>query len=80
MSPQQAALLTLEGLCVPDEEQGEQSPEGNTQPHMVWMLRRILSGDVSGEKAHRWIGWAQCLAVMLGLGNLEEMKAINHEA
>jgi len=79
VSPQQAALVMLERLNVPDEDQGEQSPEGNTQAHLVFMLRTITYWDRT-EKAQRWLGYAQCLAVMLGLSTLEEMKAINQEA
>jgi len=79
MSPKQAAFLMFESLDIPDDDQGEQSPEGNTQPHMVWMLRQIMGWD-NTEKAHRWIGYAQGLAVMLGLGSLEDMKLINRDA
>ena len=61
----------LEKLNVPDEDQGEQSPEGNTQPHLVFMLRTITGWDRT-EKAMRWLGWAQCLACMLGLMTLEQ--------
>lgn len=48
--------------------------------HVEWMLDRIEAGDVSGEKAHRWLGWAQCAIVSAEAGTLEEMKAINHAA
>lgn len=67
-------------LNIPDHVPGEQSLEGSTQDHMVFMLQALVSGDIMGEKAHRWIGYAQCLAVMLGLGTLEQMKQINKEA
>lgn len=69
----------LERLGIPPEDQGDQSPEGNTQGHMVFMLRSVVSWG-NTEKAHRWLGYAQGLAVMLGLTTLEEMKVINYEA
>lgn len=79
MSPQQAALNMLDVLNVPEDDQGEQSPEGNTQAHLVFMLRTILSWD-NTQKAHRWVGYAQGLAVMLGLMRLQQCKEINLEA
>jgi hypothetical protein len=79
MSPATAALTTLEGLGIPDDELGEQSPDGTGQAHMIFMLRQIASWG-NTEKAHRWLGWAQCLAVCLGLTDLDEMKQINKEA
>ncbi len=79
MSPSRAAAMMLEDLCIPDDDIGEQSVDGNTQAHMVWMLRQVMSWD-NTQKAHRWIGYAQGLAVMLGLGSLGEMKRINKDA
>jgi hypothetical protein len=43
------------------------------------MLRTIMGWD-NTEKAHRWLGYAQALSVMLGLTTLEEMKQTNKEA
>jgi hypothetical protein len=48
--------------------------------HLREMLRKLISGEVSGEKAHRWIGWIQgCVCVGKG-ATLEEMKLINKKA
>jgi hypothetical protein len=80
MQPSKAARIMLtDVLNVPAENIGEQSREGNTQPHLIFMLRTVAGWD-NTEKAHRWLGYAQGLAVMLGLATLEEMKVINHEA
>ena len=79
MHPRQAALVMLEKLNVPDEDQGEQTATGDTQQHLIFMLRTITNYD-NTEKAHRWLGYAQCLGVCLGLWSLEDMKTINHEA
>lgn len=45
--------------------------------HVTWMLERIEAGEIAGEKAHRWLGWAQCSVVAAGAGALDEMKEIN---
>lgn len=45
--------------------------------HLKEMLNKLNSGEVAGEKAHRWLGWVQgCVCVGRG-GTLEEMKIIN---
>lgn len=69
----------LDVLNVSEEDEGEQSPEGNTQAHLVFMLRTVAGWD-NTEKAHRWIGYAQGLACMLGLMTLQQCKEINHES
>jgi hypothetical protein len=79
MSPAAAARATLKLLEIPDEEEGEQSHIGVGQSHLIFMLRQIASWG-NTEKAHRWLGWAQCLAVCLGLTDLDAMKQINKEA
>lgn len=66
----------LDVLNVKPEDPSEQSPAGNTQGHLIYMLRRITTWD-NTQKAHRWIGYAQGLAVMLGLITLEQCKEIN---
>ena len=48
--------------------------------HVQDMLLRVELGELVGEKAHRWLGWAQCATVAAGAGTLDEMKAINHAA
>jgi len=37
------------------------SNEPDSFEHIQWMLRGIVDGYVTGEKAHRWIGWAQAV-------------------
>jgi hypothetical protein len=44
------------------------------------MLCKVVDGDITGEKAHRWLGWAQCAVVNSGAATLEDMKKINHAA
>lgn len=49
-------------------------------PHIEEMLNKISTGEISGKKAHRWLGWAQAAICMLGGGTLEIMKEINKVA
>ena len=44
------------------------------------MLSLIEDGKVSGEKAHRWLGWAQGVLCCYGAGTLEQFKQINSGA
>ncbi|HET8688334.1 MAG TPA: hypothetical protein VFM18_17125 [Methanosarcina sp.] len=45
--------------------------------HLYEMIEAIESGEVSGEKAHRWLGWMQGVVCCRGGATLEEMKAVN---
>lgn len=57
-----------------------QSEEGNTPSHAMWMLEGIDLGFISGDKGHRWLGYAQAILVMHGHLSLDEAKEINKEA
>lgn len=46
--------------------------------HIDFMLSEIIQERVTGEKAHRWLGWAQCAICMSGGATLPELKDINH--
>ncbi len=48
--------------------------------HVLFMLDQIFIGDVKGEKAHRWLGWAQCAICFADGATLEELEAINKNA
>lgn len=45
--------------------------------HIEDMLNKIVSGEISGDKAHRWLGYAQAAVVFGGGASLEIMKQIN---
>jgi hypothetical protein len=44
------------------------------------MLHRIESGEIEGNKAHRWLGWAQAIVCAGGGATIERLKAINKTA
>lgn len=50
------------------------STMGCDKEHLKWMLDGIILGYITGEKAHRWLGWAQAIIVVNLNSNLEEMK------
>jgi len=48
-----------------------------TKDHLHFMIDQIASGQVSGEKSHRWLGYLQGIIVAGGGATLEEMKKTN---
>lgn len=48
--------------------------------HVRWMLDGICFGYITGEKAHRWIGWAQAIITVRQVDvTLATFKEINKE-
>lgn len=33
--------------------------DASSKAHLLGMCRKIEEGEVTGEKAHRWLGWIQ---------------------
>lgn len=50
---------------------------GCTNEHLTFMIDSMVSGAVSGEKAHRWLGYLQGVLVATGAASLEQMKDVN---
>lgn len=48
-----------------------------TQEHILWMLDQIMSGEVSGGKAMRWLGWCQGVMCAAGCGDQSNFRDIN---
>ena len=65
-------LIAGSGLPAHDSEYGKD--------HMYDMIGKIQSGEVSGEKAHRWLGYIQGCVVCYGGATLEEVKNVNFAA
>lgn len=73
-----AAVNTLEILNnVHHVLADERSVYGNTAEHAKWMLCGIVQDYITGEKAHRWLGYAQGLLVAQGLLTLGQAKECN---
>ncbi len=47
------------------------------QKHLLWMLEQIEYGEVTGEKAHRWIGYIQGVLVAMHVATVGEMRDLN---
>jgi len=56
------------------------SKVGCDREHIEWMLDGIILGYITGEKAHRWLGWAQGIICIHESLTLEELKLINYES
>lgn len=80
MDPALAARLTLQRVNPELQENAHPHPAGDGSRHMVYMLQEVAKGDMSAGKANRWLGWAQCLAMIYGHLMLEQCKEINRRA
>lgn len=58
----------------------KQDPKGTSIGHAKWMLNEIRTLRIQGEKAHRWLGWAQAILALGHYATLDEMKEINKNA
>lgn len=48
--------------------------------HIMRMLEQVESGEIWGEKAHRWVGYAQGVLLCKTDLTLEDVKYVNHNA
>lgn len=48
--------------------------------HILTMCDMIICGEVSDEKAHRWLGWIQACMCHGQVATLKELKQINKDA
>jgi hypothetical protein len=55
----------------------ERDPNGRGRAHQVWLLHSIIAGQVEGEKAHRWLSYAQGYLVCLEDLKLDDCKYAN---
>ena len=56
-----------------------QDSPGCTQEHIVKILEQVVYGEVTGAKAHRFIGWAQGVLCMEGYLTLNDARNINRK-
>lgn len=55
----------------------DQADDGKGAGHALWMLNKIVDGQIDGEKGHRWLGYAQGVLVSEGFLSLEQAKIAN---
>ena len=77
MDISQAALNMRD--MVRDSDLPEQHPEYG-KDHMFEMVYKIVNGEVSGEKSHRWLGYIQGCVVCFGGASLNDVKSVNLSA
>lgn len=52
---------------------------GHCYGHLLWMCSQIESGHVTGEKAHRWLGFIQGAFWAKGRKTINEMRNENRD-
>jgi len=55
----------------------ERNEKGIGLQHAAWMLTEIVEKRITGEKAHRWLGYAQGLLVADNAASLNDCKYSN---
>ena len=53
----------------------KQDTHGRGVGHAIWMLEGVKCGYVTGEKSHRWIGYAEGILVA---GNVVDLGGLLH--
>lgn len=54
--------------------------DGLNEQHIYNILQQVEAGEVTGDKAHRFIGWAQAVICTEGLLTLMELRDLNRSA
>jgi len=62
----------------PDHEFTQDKP-GCTRDHINVILQQVIDAEVTGPKAHRFIGWAQGVLCMDGFISLNDARNINRK-
>jgi hypothetical protein len=55
----------------------KQADDGMDLHHVRYVLNEVEYGRITGEKAHRWLGWAQGYLMSQGLLTLDDCKYAN---
>jgi len=56
-----------------------QDKPGCTRSHICVILQQVIDANVTGAKAHRFIGWAQGVMCMEGFLTLDQARDINRK-
>lgn len=72
--------LVSNDAYMPGPVHSERRESGTGIQHLRWMCEQIMYGEITDEKAHRWIGYIQGMGVAFSLWTLEEMKELNRSA
>jgi len=80
MDIKEAARQTKTTMIEPMREYNSMCKEGLSKAHIIWLLDGIICGYITGNKAQRWLGWAQCAVCVFDDTTLAELKEINRAA
>ena len=72
-----SAASTDPDMDVPPEPCAQKDPQGRSYAHLLWMLNGIQLQYITGNKAHRWLGYIQGMLVAHGIVSLDDMKKLN---
>lgn len=67
----------LRGTTITLHENPARAEDGLGLGHYAWLLDQVARAEVTGDKAHRWLGWAQCGLAVEKLVTLTELKTVN---
>lgn len=77
---QKLAQATLDLFnCFGPTHKFSQENAGCSKEHIVQMLEEVVYGEVTGNKAHRFIGWAQGVLCLEGFLTLDDARNINRK-
>lgn len=55
----------------------QRDPEGKTLGHALWMAHEISDYKMDDRKTQRWLGYLQCLVIMLDVTTLDAERIRN---
>jgi hypothetical protein len=58
---------------IPSTDQHDYPPK-TEHTHLTWMIGQLLSGAVTGDKAHRWLGFIQGVLAARGFLNVDDER------
>ena len=71
------AAFECKNLLVNKDIEWESDDFSTSASHCIDMCNKIIKGEVTNEKSHRWLGWIQACICCYGVASLEQLKLIN---
>lgn len=83
MNVSKAANALVLNICrgrLPKTYMDSINVEAISEEHLLHTVEKICTGEVSGEKAHRRLGYIQGVLVAYNAATLDEMKKVNYDS
>ena len=58
----------------------EKDPDAKTLNHAAWMIMKVRSCEVKGDKAHRWLGYSTAILTINNITSIDHMRDLVREA